>query len=936
MKRGIIILFVFVLLVGIGSVDAIDLYVDKDSINGACSDTYTRTTNTITTPFCTISRANTEHLGGDTVYILPGEYRDKLLPQPGTSPTQRTVFSGLGTREEVKVLGSDLLTGWTKCDAVMCPGVNTNVYFTAFSGSDKPRNECYPLGTGPTYFTCVPDGDPPWDKCAATSTDCFEDRTKWYTRPDLNFRSGKFDGSNQTGINTSGQYYFDYLNSRLYLWPFNSDDANAHMIECSVRKVAAINTLDNPQLAPFSNLVFENLTIMHSFHNGIYMSGSSQYVDIINNEFMYNSGEGGCGENPASIIHHKSGPILRPEINIIGNKFHDEGSDRGPNRKDVESVHAGSPITMYDIRDSLIANNEIYEIADGIHIKSGSSPVSYENITTRNNKIYNVTNYGICYSYAAGSPFSGVIEDNLIYNMPKGFGICTLGLNNNLTIRGNTIINSKGIVIEKDQEGGSNISIYNNIVTDIAPYGGISSFISLMRNIWPKTIADYNLFYNTTQDYGITDVDGYWGGVPAVRYFTFDSWKAGTGLNANSIEADPQILSNDPSSLDFLRPAPGSPAIDNGTWISGYHCLVNYETNPNQQGCKVWYGSAPDMGAYEYSPPTNECDNWATNHPEWIFCDDFENATTLATMYFEYSTNGGEFIPISGVGVNSSIGMRALWQPGEIGAGNLHFGFGRSPVSGSSRSRSTEDFTDVYWRMYLRTQSGWINDNAGEKSGKVSRAFTFASSSWAQAMIAHVWTNNNPGTDIIAIEPVSGVDTSGNLVTTAYNDFANFRWLGIRNGVTELLSTANSNKWYCIEAHAKYNTPGVADGVFDMWINDNLENSRNDLDWVNTWSGYGINAIYLENYWNSPGSPVTQERYMDNFVVSTQRIGCDVSGSPPVISFDVNSDGKVNVIDLSLVVFNQNQIGLDYSHLDVNGDSNINLLDFIEIMLNFG
>jgi hypothetical protein len=61
--------------------------------------------------------------------------------------------------------------------------------------------------------------------------------------------------------------------------------------------------------------------------------------------------------------------------------------------------------------------------------------------------------------------------------------------------------------------------------------------------------------------------------------------------------------------------------------------------------------------------------------------------------------------------------------------------------------------------------------------------------------------------------------------------------------------------------------------VFQLWLNDELAASRNDLDWVGRYSDYGINAIFLENYWNSR-SPVAQERYMDNFIVSTARIGC--------------------------------------------------------------
>ena len=46
-----------------------------------------------------------------------------------------------------------------------------------------------------------------------------------------------------------------------------------------------------------------------------------------------------------------------------------------------------------------------------------------------------------------------------------------------------------------------------------------------------------------------------------------------------------------------------------------------------------------------------------------------------------------------------------------------------------------------------------------------------------------------------------------------------------------------------------------------------------DLQWHGSYSAYGINTVFLENYWND-GAPQPQERYFDHFVVSTQRIGC--------------------------------------------------------------
>lgn len=123
------------------------------------------------------------------------------------------------------------------------------------------------------------------------------------------------------------------------------------------------------------------------------------------------------------------------------------------------------------------------------------------------------------------------------------------------------------------------------------------------------------------------------------------------------------------------------------------------------------------------------------------------------------------------------------------------------------------------------------------------------------------------------IDPASGTDSAGTLRTTTYNDFANLRWLGAARSQTPIFDSSHVGQWYCVEAHARLNDAGQSNGTFDLWINGNPEAARSGLNWVGSFSAYGINAVYLENYWNN-GSPVAQARDMDNFVVSTSRIGC--------------------------------------------------------------
>jgi hypothetical protein len=79
--------------------------------------------------------------------------------------------------------------------------------------------------------------------------------------------------------------------------------------------------------------------------------------------------------------------------------------------------------------------------------------------------------------------------------------------------------------------------------------------------------------------------------------------------------------------------------------------------------------------------------------------------------------------------------------------------------------------------------------------------------------------------------------------------------------------------WFCIEAHLKLNDPGLANGIEEFWINDQLEARRTDQNHVGIYTEYGLNQVAFDHYWNG-GSPQYNELYRDNIVSSTERIGC--------------------------------------------------------------
>lgn len=253
--------------------------------------------------------------------------------------------------------------------------------------------------------------------------------------------------------------------------------------------------------------------------------------------------------------------------------------------------------------------------------------------------------------------------------------------------------------------------------------------------------------------------------------------------------------------------------------------------------------------------------------PEWLWCDDFEQ--DRSGRYFEVVTQQGAFVRADGVGRNGTWGMRARFEVGQVSAGALHLALGRTPQPYFRPATQADAvYREIWWRVWLRLEPGW----SGGGGFKLSRATIFSSkNTWAQAAIAHVWSGG-PGGKHLVLDPARGTSPDGRVVTARYNDFSRLRWIGSARSATPLFERPDTN-WHCVEAHARLNDAGAANGVFELWVDGRLEARRARLDWVGSYSEYGWNAVFLENYWND-GSPRAQERYFDDFVVSTRAIGC--------------------------------------------------------------
>jgi len=294
-------------------------------------------------------------------------------------------------------------------------------------------------------------------------------------------------------------------------------------------------------------------------------------------------------------------------------------------------------------------------------------------------------------------------------------------------------------------------------------------------------------------------------------------------------------------------------------------------------------------------------------HPTsaWLFHDDFESGDfSRYGAYVKAGKNGpDQFIPQQGIGLGGTQGMRAEFREADgsdYTNGALHVFFGAVPA-GSSEFKSVaaqgEYLTEVYARFYFKCDENW--DFGG--ADKLCRMTAMQGSNYSQSVIAHLWSTGHrdegarPTGHFLALDIATGVDiiggnaqtlreggvnypaTNSRLLSSKYNDFPNLSWTGGKRIPIPFFDADHVGKWYCIEMHLKLNDPGKSNGLCEVWVDDQLQVSFTDRNWIGSCEVglgkfFGINAFFLENYCNN-GVKGNQVRYFDNLVISREKIG---------------------------------------------------------------
>ncbi len=236
----------------------------------------------------------------------------------------------------------------------------------------------------------------------------------------------------------------------------------------------------------------------------------------------------------------------------------------------------------------------------------------------------------------------------------------------------------------------------------------------------------------------------------------------------------------------------------------------------------------------------SECDNWQQSHPDWLWCDDFENVSDLNINYQDVSTNG-----MSVTADDALEGSHSLRQ---------HYTVGQVDAGWIARIDDNGYPDHVFMRWYHKFESNF--DGFPPKMARIR--FRHHGGNWNTIFAVHCWLENDGhlAADVYA-ENSSQANSSG--------------WLPIAVSPFTFAEPAYIGRWICFEMEVKVNTAGNSDGAYRFWADDTLIVERENVDLRGN-TDDKINEFMLDCYWNG-GSPAEQNRYYDNLVIATEKIG---------------------------------------------------------------
>jgi parallel beta-helix repeat protein len=216
----------------------------------------------------------------------------------------------------------------------------------------------------------------------------------------------------------------------------------------------------------------------------------------------------------------------------------------------------------------IIERNRVFECDLGVEIGAENSGVLVENITVRNNLVYNNDKAGI--AIGAFSLKGGTVRGCTVINN-------TLYRNNRVKAEGEVWI-----------QYASGVEVINNIIVSSADKQGDAFLLSCLENPAKNSNRfDYNLYFVEKPG---ADADMFL--IARKTYNGLAAYKKATAQDAHSVYTDPLFASLPQADKGGFSPAPASPARDTGT---DHKARGEYDFYGNAR----LRGAAVDRGAVE-------------------------------------------------------------------------------------------------------------------------------------------------------------------------------------------------------------------------------------------------------------------------------------------------------------------------------------------------
>jgi len=259
------------------------------------------------------------------------------------------------------------------------------------------------------------------------------------------------------------------------------------------------------------------------------------------------------------------------------------------------------------------------------------------------------------------------------------------------------------------------------------------------------------------------------------------------------------------------------------------------------------------------SGKNSECENWPTQHPEWIFCDDFETGTLDS-----WDTSPNLKNTVSSVPENVRYGNYSLQATiDSTGDGGIPLEKWFMP-----------GYDEIYVRFYVKFQSGFANMRSdGYGMHLLGICGNHINNAWSCYGKAGV-RPNGANFFVTVVDPEQIYNDPSLRPFMFYTYYPDMDCTaGCYGNVFEQEDPKIpllADTWYSVVARVKLNTPGQNDGLQELWISGVRKISVTNLRWRDT-TELRLNEINF--YFYMPGPIQIQRIWIDNVVVSRSPIG---------------------------------------------------------------